>query len=287
MARSKRAKVISLTRTKAKTREDKESHMDAVREAAQNHAYVWVISIANMRNAYLAEVRRLWAGSRLFFGKLRVAAKALGETPEEEVCPGIGSIATVCRPADQRLRGNVGLLFTDSPPAEVLDWCADYQRLDYARMGNKATEAIVLPEGPVMMRTDPPEPLPHPVEPRLRKLGMPTQLKNGVPTLLQEFVVCKKGEALTSESAQILKHLIIQMAHFRLIPLAYWSAADGNIVDLELSEDDKELVELAGASLPPKGSASGSRDMDEDDDDDDEVDPIEARDAAMMLPAGL
>ncbi|WFD34457.1 mRNA turnover and ribosome assembly protein [Malassezia cuniculi] len=284
MAKSKRAKVISLTRTKTKTREDKESHMDNVRAAAQEYEYVWVFAIANMRNSYLAEVRRLWSGSRMLFGKLRVVAKALGESPEEEVRPGIGAIS-------QRLRGNVGLLFTNSPPAEVQDWCEDYRRLDFARMGNKATETITLPAGPVMMRTDPPETLPHPMEPHLRKLGMPTQLKNGVPTLLQDYVVCKKGEALTAERAQILKLLMIQMAHFRLVPIAYWSAADGNLTDIELDEDDKELVELAGAALPPKGSATSgarARAMDEDDDDeDDAVDPIEARDAAMMLPAGL
>lgn len=282
MARSKRAKVISLTRTKAKTREHKESHMDAVRDAAQQHAYVWVFAVGNMRNTYLAEVRRLWAGSRMVFGKLRVTARALGELPEEEVRPGLGALVP-------RLRGNVGLLFTDSPPAEVLDWCADYRRSDFARMGNKATETIVLPAGPVTMRTDPPETLPHPMEPLLRKLGMPTQLKNGVPTLLTDFVVCKKGDVLTAERAHILKHLMIQMADFRLVPLAYWSATDGKVVDLELNADDHELAVLAGAALPPKGSNVDHAAQDEGDDIDAEeyVDPTEQRDAAMMLPAGL
>ena len=298
MARTKRAKVVSLTQTKAKTREHKENIIENVRDAANQYSYIWVFAVSNMRNAYLSEVRSLWNGSKIFFGKLRVIAKALGETPEEEIRPGIGKIA-------QRLRGNVGLLMTDSPPAEVLDWCSDDRRLDYARMGNRATETIKLSAGPVHCRTDPPETLPHSIEPQLRALGMPTQLKMGVPTLLEEFTVCKKGEKLTAEKAQILKHLVIQMAHFRLIPLVYWSAvgapgedSEGAVVDLPLSEEDRELVETSNAILEPKASRAADErkhmdeDGDEDEDDDgmdepNEFDAIEARDKAMMLPEGM
>lgn len=278
MARTKRAKVVSLTQTKAKTREHKENLIETIRESANQYAYVWIFAVSNMRNTYLGEVRKLWTGSKIFFGKLRVIAKALGETPEEEIRPGLGQIA-------KRLRGNVGLLFTDSPPAEVLDWCMDYRRLDYARMGNRATETIELPAGPVYCCTDPPETLPHNIEPQLRALGMPTQLKRGVPTLLENFVVCRKGEKLTAERAQILKHLIVQMAHFRLIPLTYWSAvgapgddSEGAVVDVPVSEEDRELIE---------DSRTGGRKDQEDEMPEDEMDAIEARDQAMMMPPGL
>ncbi|PKI83883.1 mRNA turnover and ribosome assembly protein [Malassezia vespertilionis] len=299
MAKAKRAKVVSLTRTKAKTREHKENLIGSVRDAANEYSYVWVFAISNMRNLYLDEARKLWTGSKMFFGKLRVIAKALGESESEEIRPRLAALS-------KRLRGNVGLLFTDSPPAEVLDWCSDYQRLDFARMGGKATETVKLEAGPVMIYTEPRETLPHNIEPQLRKLNMPTQLKNGIPTLLQDFTVCKKGEILTAEKAQILKHLLIQMAHFRLIPLVYWSAIgasgeenqkEGVIVDVPLSDSDLELAKNAGALLGTKKSRVQEHgrdeemvDDDEDDDDDDEPDEInmiEERDSAMMLPEGL
>lgn len=295
MARTKRAKVISLTRTKSKTREHKENFVDTVREAVQQYNYVYIFAVGNMRNAYLDEVRKLWAGSKIFFGKLRVIAKALGETPEEEIRPGLGKITS-------HLRGNVGVLLTDSPPAEVLDWCGDYRRLDFARMGSKATETIELPEGPVLTRTEPPETLPHNIEPLLRTLGMPTALKQGVPTLLQSFPVCKEGEKLTADKAQILKHLVVRMAHFRLVPIAYWSAVgapgdeqEGAVVTLPLSDEDREVVEESRASLGQKKSAirpAAAADDDEDDDDEmddepNEIDTIENRDSAMMLPEGV
>ncbi|KAI3617454.1 hypothetical protein CBS9595_003363 [Malassezia furfur] len=296
MARTKRNKVVSLTRTKTKTREHKETLVDRIRDAAQQYAYLYVFAVSNMRNTYLDEVRKLWTGSKIFFGKLRVIAKALGETEEEEIRPGLSKIVP-------RLRGNVGLLFTDSPPAEVLDWCSDYRRLDFARMGGRATETVELPEGPVYCRTEPPETLPHNVEPQLRALGMPTQLKQGTPTLLQPFTVCKKDEKLTAEKAQILKHLIIQMAHFRLVPFVYWSAigakgdeSEGAIDEFPLNDEDREVLDDAGVTLGKKKSAirpkSGGDDEEMMDDDDDEVEPdefdlIEERDNAMMLPKGM
>lgn len=294
MARTKRSKVYALTQTKSKTREHKENFVDTVRDAVQKYNFVYVFAVSNMRSAYLDEVRKLWAGSKIFFGKLRVIAKALGETPAEEVRPGLGRIA-------EHLRGNVGLLLSDSPPAEVLDWCSDYRRLDYARMGSKATETVELPAGPVLCRTDPPETLPHSLEPRLRTLGMPTQLKEGVPTLLQDFTVCKEGEKLTAEKAQILKHLMIQMAHFRLVPTVYWSAVgvageenqeEGAVVTLPLNEEDRELVDNVGASLGSKkksaSAASAAQDDDEmSDGEPDEIEVLEARDKSMMLPEGV
>lgn len=50
-------------------------------------------------------------------------------------------------PHAQLLQGDRGLLFTDSPPEEVLEWFADYKQADYARTGNVVDEEFVLPEG--------------------------------------------------------------------------------------------------------------------------------------------
>lgn len=99
----------------------------------------------------------------------------------------------------QRLEGPVGLLFTTSTPDEVQEWFDDYSRDDFARAGGVATSDVILQQGPIMLSIDPPEPLPHSLEPQLRKLGMPSELRRGVPTLVEPFVVCKKGERLTSE----------------------------------------------------------------------------------------
>ncbi len=74
---------------------------------------------------------------------------------------------------------------------------------DYARSGTKAKEDVVLAEGPLKQFS-------HAIEPHLRSLGMPTQLKKGIVTLLQEFTVCKKGKILTPQQANILVSIVFQ-----------------------------------------------------------------------------
>lgn len=201
----------------------------------------------------------------------------------------------------QRLAGQVGILFTDSHPDEVQDWFSTYSRRDFARAGNMAIETIVLPKGPVQMRTEPPENLPHPIEPQLRQLGLPTELQRGVPTLLREYTVCKKGDKLTKEAAQILKLLLIQQAEFRVVPLAYWSALprdgkpEGAYTEMQLTADQKALIEQSGADLKvvgqirnkSNGASKVASAQPESDDEDVEIDDGDKVSDGMMLPAHL
>ncbi len=115
------------------------------------------------------------------------ACLALGMTEEEEVRTGISGIS-------QRLSGDVGLLFTESPPAEVIDWFKDYQRVDFARGGSKATETIELPEGPSWpdptRQTHSRTPSSH----KLRQLGMPTELRRGIPHCCRATPSARRGK---------------------------------------------------------------------------------------------
>jgi len=45
---------------------------------------VWIFDVENMRNTYLKDVREAWNDSKIFFGKTKIMAKALGTTAEDE-----------------------------------------------------------------------------------------------------------------------------------------------------------------------------------------------------------
>ncbi|EKM51755.1 uncharacterized protein PHACADRAFT_262079 [Phanerochaete carnosa HHB-10118-sp] len=235
MPKSKRAKLVSLTKVAKKTREQKGALITEVQENADKWQYCWLFEVGNMRNTHLKIVRKLWKDSaRIFFGRGAVMAKALGTTPEEEYKLGLQKIA-------QQIKGQVGLMFTDSPPEEVIAWFDDFHPPDFARSGNRATQMFVLPAGPVMQQhSDPPEPFPHNEEPQLRKLGLHTKMVRGVPTLDTPHTICEKGKVLTPEQAQLLKLIGIKMVEFRVALRARWSAANGEVVQIEgqqLSED--------------------------------------------------
>ncbi|KAL1925699.1 uncharacterized protein VTP21DRAFT_582 [Calcarisporiella thermophila] len=212
MPKSKRSKVVTLSKTEKKGREGKEALFQQIRDAVDNFAYIWMFSVENMRNTYLKDVRTEWKTSRFFFGRTKVMSKALGTTPEEEYRENLRTLA-------EKMIGEVGLLFTNTPPEEVIQYFEAFRQKDYARAGFVATATVTIPAGTVLRGEDP---FPHNMEPQLRALGMPTILKNGVVTLPTEYTICKVGDVLTPNQAHLLKHFYVQMAEFQVKLSCYW-----------------------------------------------------------------
>ncbi|KAH7096432.1 ribosomal protein L10-domain-containing protein [Auriculariales sp. MPI-PUGE-AT-0066] len=227
MPRSKKAKVVSLTKVAKKTKENKTQHLEAVQESADKWKYCYVIEIADMRGAHLKDVRQKWSNTgRVFFARNSIISKAFGSTPEEEHKLGLAQL-------NAYLNGQVGVFFTDHDPKETEAWFEHYQQPVFARAGNKATKTVTLEAGPILSRhSDPPEPFQHTMEPQLRKLGLTTKLVRGVPSLDVPHVVCKEGDTLTAEQAQILKLIGERLATFKVTLLARWTADAGTVVKL-------------------------------------------------------
>ena len=147
----------------------------------------------------------------------------------------------------------------------MVEWFKDFHQADFARSGNRATRTVILPAGPVMQHhSDPPEPFPHNEEPQLRKLGLTTVMRKGVPTLDNPHKLCEKGKVLTAEQAQLLKLIGEKMVEFRVGLNARWDSTTGEVeevTDSGVKLDFDERVE----------SADDEDDVDGDGDDDDDA----------------
>ncbi|KAF7985586.1 hypothetical protein HWV62_3875 [Athelia sp. TMB] len=231
MPKSKRAKLVSLTKVSKKTKEQKGALITEVQKSTEKWKYCWLFEVGAMRNAHLKTVRNLWKDSaRIFLGRSAVMAKALGSSVEQEHRDGLHKLS-------KQIKGQVGLFFTDTEPQEVIEWFDDFRQPDFARAGNLASRTVILPAGPVMRtHSDPPEPFPHNEEPQLRKLGLTTTMNRGVPTLGAPHKLCEKGKTLTSEQAQLLKLIGERMVVFRVQMKARWDATTGEVVQIEGAE---------------------------------------------------
>jgi len=220
MPKTKRNKVVHLTKTKKKTRSDKDELIEKVREAAEKYGNAYLIRLDNVRNAFLKDLTAKLRPGRLFCGKNKVLQLALGTEPSKECADGIHKLA-------RRVEGQRAVLFTDLDRAALMKKLIEYAPEDYARSGAVAPRTVTVPAG-----TESLSKFPHSLEPQLRKLGMPTLLKNGIIHLLGNHVVCKEGQTLNAQQVQVLKLLDEKMVQFQMVPEGHWSN-DGSYADLE------------------------------------------------------
>merc|ERR1712168_677891 len=232
MPKSKRDKKVALTKTQKKVGlETKKAFVDKIRTSIDKYPRLFVFAVDNMRNIHFQQVRESWKEhSKFFLGKNRVMALALGRDESEEYSDKLHRVS-------QLLRNQRGLLFTSQTTEEVMKYFGEHSENDYLRTGGIAEETVELDAGPL-------EQFSHAIEPQLRQLGMPTELKKGVINLMQDYTVCKAGVKLTSEQARILKLFDHKQAQFKLNMIAVWSREDGSFKMLreenEAEKTDKQ-----------------------------------------------
>ena len=232
MPKSKRARVVHLSKLQKKGKEHTLKLFAEVQAAVAASKYTYVFAVANMRNNFLKDVRTHFkSDGRLFFAKSKVMAKALGHTPEEECMPGSHKLAGY-------VSGDVGLLCTDKAPEEVTGWCDEYSQVDFARAGTVATRSFTVPEGRVYSRggevpQEQDEPMQHSIEPNLRRWGMPTRLDKGKVVLDGDHEVCAEGQELNSHQTALLKMFGIAMAEFRIVIRAWYDRDEAKLEEVQ------------------------------------------------------
>ncbi|KAH8878556.1 hypothetical protein GQ53DRAFT_756617 [Thozetella sp. PMI_491] len=251
MPKSKRAKVFHLTQVNKKGREQKDKLFESIRATIPEYQNCFVFRVDNMRNNYLKDVRHELKDCRLFFGKTKLTARAIGTTPEEAQADGIDGLA-------KYLHGSVGLIFTNRDPSDIQEYFRSLAPVDFARAGAVAPRSFVIPSG-VLYSTGGEVPaehdvlVPHSLEPELRRLGMPTRMAKGKVVLGDEagegdsYTVCKEGDTLDSRQTRLLKLFNVCISEFRVQMLAYWTSATGEVTELEdagaaaedMDEDDE------------------------------------------------
>lgn len=181
-------------------------------------------------------------------GKTKVMMVALGRDAENEVVPGVSKMG-------HYVTGEVGLLFTNRGREEVEEYFETYVEMDYARSGTEAGREVRIPPGQIYTQYGvsggEDDPLPMQIEPQLRKLGVPTRIKNGKVVLEdvaegemvedgeEGYLVCKEGDSLDPRQTSILKILGVRMSEFKMDLRAVYDKADGNVRKVGSMEVDK------------------------------------------------
>jgi len=219
---NKRNKVVSLTKVNKKGQANKDKLIEDVRTACDTFKHVFVFSVPNMRNSKFKDMRQQWLGSKFFLGKNKVMAHALGMELSSEHKAGTSKIA-------RHLKGQCGLLFTDTDVQEVLDFFNEYEETNFARSGFKCTHDFALEKGIL-------EDQPFSIEPQLRRLGLNTRLNNGKVELEADTQVCRAGDKLTPSQCKLLELFGVEMAVMRVLLHAHLDLNAGKFQLFEIDE---------------------------------------------------
>eukprot|EP00758_Cryptobia_borreli_P014751 Tbor_TRINITY_DN5953_c1_g2::TRINITY_DN5953_c1_g2_i1::g.18505::m.18505/K14815/MRT4; mRNA turnover protein 4 len=223
MPKSRRAKVVPLTQTKAKNKEHKDELITKIRAASEEFSHIYTVSIQNVRTNILQQIREeRREDSRLFLGNNKLMMIALGRDEETSIKPNTYKLSKF-------LTGLSGLFFTNLSKKEVKEYFFQIGEQVYARTGQIATTKLTLKPGPLIQ-------FPHNMFEYLTKLGLPLKLDKGVIMLLQETTVCDVGDTLSAEAASILKLFGLMTVEFKLHLTAHWN----NGVAKKITSDRKE-----------------------------------------------
>lgn len=209
MPKNKRQKTVALTNVKPKGMEHKENLVQNIRDAVDQFEHCFTFDLGHLRTNHLAVVRKEFSDSRIFLGKNKVMAIALGRTKEESYKDNLYKLAA-------KLTGTSGLLFTDRSKKEVKQYFGNFEVNDYARAGAVSSIDFSIPKGPI-------EQFGHEMMDQLMKLGLPIQLDKGTLMCLSDTRVAMEGEPLTPEATQLMKLWGCQSATFRVVLSAHWS----------------------------------------------------------------
>eukprot|EP01027_Heterolobosea_sp_BB2_P025878 GEZU01039734.1.p2 GENE.GEZU01039734.1~~GEZU01039734.1.p2 ORF type:complete len:237 (+),score=62.30 GEZU01039734.1:55-711(+) len=209
MPKSKREKVVPLTKTQKRTREEKEKLVDAIRECFDRYKSVYVFDIKNSRSNHVKKIREeLKETTRFFMTRNKIMKIALGKGPEDEPKENTHKLA-------KQLTGMRGLIFTNEPYEKLQKYLQDARFKDFPKSGFVATEDFVVKAGLLPQFS-------HSMEVQLRQLGLPVELKEGTINVIYDHYVCRAGQTLTPEQARVLKHFGVQMSEFQITLQSRW-----------------------------------------------------------------
>ena len=287
MPKSKRNKVVSLTKTdKKNSSEHKTSKIEEIRDALKEYKYFYTYTTDNTRNQVLKQLRLDWRkDSRFFETKRRLIQVAFGRNESTEVFPGLAKLAN-------RVNGDVALLMTNKEIDDIRQQLDTYNEYDYARAGNLAISTVIVKAGSLKDFVS------HSEEPYLRtKLNLPVKLDRGVVHLLQDVRICTFKDKLSALQALQLKTFKVKLAEFRINLDAMYCTNSSKVVEFEKENVEKRMLDHLTynkitiedgdyqyswddqeTERAENGFKSGVNDSGME---------VEGEDEAMMMPAGM
>jgi len=197
----------------------------------KNYQYVFLFDLHGLSARILHEYRyRLRR-----YGTIKVVKPTLFKIAFTKVYGGIPTEIA------EKARGEIGFLFTNINPAEMIKIVAENAVRRAAQPGDKAPFDIVVPAGPTNAS-------PGPIISKFGKLKIPTRVQEGKIWIAKDSVVARAGQEITPEIAEVLRVVGIEpiFEQLRLLGVIWKGTRFVDISELVIDVSKyRELFETA------------------------------------------
>lgn len=188
--------LMTFSKTKKKTVEDKRANMEKVRDLIDQYSHVYVYHVNNFRNPMMKKLKQEFEyNGRFFAGKVKPTMVALGKNQANEYRENLHLVSNALQ---KNAKGaHRGLFFTNNKPDKITKFFKNYKVTTFAKTGFVATKDYIIKKGVL-------EQFVFSQEYVLKKLGLPVLLKDGRLLLNQDYILCQKGQPLNPEQCKLL-----------------------------------------------------------------------------------
>jgi large subunit ribosomal protein L10 len=186
--------------------EKKKQSVVEIKQLAEKYPVVGILDLFKMPSRQLQYIRRDIRGNILVkMCKKRVILLALKDIKGKEGIEKLNEF-TPREPA---------LIFSEMNPFKLFKTLKKSKSRGYAKQNDVAPDTIVITAGPTALPAGP-------AIGELQRLKIPAMIKEGKIHVREDFVVAKKGDVISDQTANVLKKLDIQPMEIGIDVLGLW-----------------------------------------------------------------
>lgn len=206
-------------------KKDKPKEVEKIVHLIESYPIIGILNIYKLPSRQLQIIKQKLEGvAKIRVGKKNIIKRALDRKPE-------------LKTLKDKISGQPALILTKMNPFKLYKLVKENKSPAPAKIGDIAPKDIEIKAGKTDLQ-------PGPAITTLQKVGIKTRVEGGKITILSDCVICKKGERISEDVANVLGLLKIEPMEIGLDLLAACEGGiiyDKNVLDIDEAKYESEI----------------------------------------------
>lgn len=208
------------------TSQQKLQDVKDLQKLIEDHSVIGVLNMHKLPARQLGQIRHRLSGTKIKMGKKSLMLRAIDGSGKKDVA----KLKAI-------IEGPTALLFTNENPFRLFKQLKDGRTPAAAKAGDTTTKDIVIQKGSTGLP-------PGPAISVLQKIGLKASVQSGKIAVLYDKVVCKAGDVISRDTANVLGLLKIEPLEIGLDLVAAYEGGtiyDKSVLDVSVEDYLREI----------------------------------------------